>query len=81
MSNIYRAYLDTLEEGGATFASPRDMGQAITLDDLKTDAARLLNCLMKTKVFYDYYGLEQPDHSSYYEELPTYMSVSKEAAE
>ena len=81
MSNIYRAYLDTLEEGGATFASLRDMGQAITLDDLTADAANVLNCLMKTKAFYDYYGLEQPDNSAYYEELPTYMSVSKEAAE
>ena len=44
-------------------------------------AANVLNCLMKTKAFYDYYGLEQPDNSAYYEELPTYMSVSKEAAE
>lgn len=78
MNNIYRAYLDTLESGGATFAQAEDVGKAITLEDLKINAEILLNCLMKTKVFYEYYGIEQPNNSAYAAELPTYMNVSKE---
>jgi beta-glucosidase len=78
LSNIYRAYLDTQEVGGAVFAANDDLGKAITIEDLKADAERGLTCLMKTKVFYDYYGIEQPDNSEYYEELPSYMNVSAE---
>jgi beta-glucosidase len=78
LSNIYRAYLDTQEVGGAVFAANDDLGKAITIEDLKADAERVLTCLMKTKVFYDYYGIEQPDNSEYYEELPSYMNVSAE---
>ncbi len=77
MNNVYRAYLDTLESGGASFASPVDVGKPITLEDLKADAGLVLNCLMKTKVFYEYYGIEQPDCSAYYAELPNYMNVTK----
>ncbi len=78
VNNIYRAYLDTLESGGAEFTVEADLGKAITEEDLRANAEILLNCLMKTNAFYDYYGIEQPDNSAYYAGLPTYMQVTKE---
>ena len=76
VSYVYSAYLQTEEDGEVTVGHELDLGQSLTLDTLKENVKLILNCIMKTKSFYDMYGIQQPETT--YDQTQNYMTAEKQ---